>query len=330
MYLLGTYLEASMDDPITPTSQLVRTIPLSQNPAVVYLARLTSDLSKRTMRAALDKIAALDGQDAFTLNWAALRYQHTLAIRAHLAATYAPATANKLLSALRGVLKEAWRLGQMSAEDYQRAVDLENIKAETLPTGRDLNFGEIKALADVCMSDTSPAGVRDAAIIGVLATCGVRRAELASLRVENFDTESGKIIIRRGKGNKDRTVHATNGALDALLDWLGVRGSYPGVLFVPINKGGIVQYGRGMSAQAVYKLLVKRGAEAGLKEFSTHDFRRTFVGDLLDRGVDIATVAKMEGHSDVKTTARYDRRPETTKRDAAGKLHFPYHRRSSL
>ena len=246
-----------------------------------------------------------------------------------LAATYAPATANKLLSALRGVLKEAWRLGQMSAEDYQRAVDVENIKAETLPAGRDLSYGEIKALADVCMNDPSPAGVRDAAIIGVLATCGVRRAELASLRVENFDTESGKIIIRSGKGNKDRTVYATDGALDALLDWLGVRGTHPGALFVPINKGGIVQYGKSMSAQAVYKMLVKRGAEAGVKEFSAHDFRRTFVGDLLDRGVDIATVAKLAGHSDVKTTARYDRRPETTKRDAAGKLHFPYHRRSS-
>ena len=259
-----------MDDAITPANQLIRTIPLSQNAAAVYLARLTSDLSKRTMRAALDKIADLDGQDAFTLNWAALRYQHTLAIRAHLATSYAPATANKLLSALRGVLKEAWRLGQMSAEDYQRAVD-----------------------------------------------------------VENFETESGKIIIRGGKGNKDRTVYATNGALDALLDWLAVRGTHPGALFVPINKGGIVQYGKSMSAQAVYKLLVKRGAEGGVKEFSAHDFRRTFVGDLLDWGVDIATVAKLAGHSDVKTTARYDRRPETTKRNAAGKLHYPYHRRSS-
>ncbi|MEO8393554.1 MAG: integrase, partial [Chloroflexota bacterium] len=176
-----------MNDSISPTHQLVTTTPLSQNPAAVYLARLTSALSRRTMHAALDKIAALDGQDAFSLNWAALRYQHTTAIRARLAADYAPATANKLLSALRGVLKEAWRLGQMNAEDFQRAVDLENIKGQTLPAGRDLSFGEIKALAEVCMSDPSPSGVRDAALIGILATCGLRRAELASLKVENFE-----------------------------------------------------------------------------------------------------------------------------------------------
>jgi len=199
-----------------------------------------------------------------------------------------------------------------------------------LPAGRDLSFGEIKALADVCMKDDSAAGVRDAAIIGVLATCGVRRAELVGIDLADFDTGSGRMVIRGGKGNKDRTVYAANGAQAALIDWLSFRGTDAGALFVPINKGGKVQQGGSMTAQAVHKLLLKRGAEAGVKPFSAHDFRRTFVGDLLDRGVDIATVAKMAGHSDVKTTARYDRRPEETKRDAAGKLHFPYFRRTVL
>lgn len=74
-------------------------------------------------------------------------------------------------------------------------------------------------------------------------------------------------------------------------------------------------------------MLEKRGAQAGLKTFTPHDFRRTFVGDLLAQGVDIATVAKLAGHGDVKTTARYDRHPETVKRDAAAKLHFPYQSR---
>jgi hypothetical protein len=81
--------------------------PLDQHPAAVYLAGL-SEGGRRTMRQALDRIAELvsGGQtDALGLDWAALRFQHTAAIRAELAKDYAPATANKILSALRGVLR---------------------------------------------------------------------------------------------------------------------------------------------------------------------------------------------------------------------------------
>src|SRR5438477_12880557 len=92
---------------------LVAVQPLSadRHPAAVYLASLAPG-SRRTMRQALDAVAGLltSGQaTAETLEWAALRYQHTQAVRAALAARYAPATANKTLAALRGVLREAWR-----------------------------------------------------------------------------------------------------------------------------------------------------------------------------------------------------------------------------
>lgn len=304
-------------------------LPLDQNPAAVYLASLGSANSRRNMGRYLDQIAALIHPDLkrLTFQWAALRYQHTQAIRVQLAGRYAPATVNGMLSALRGVLKECWRLGQMTAEDYQRAVDFANVKGETIPAGRDLSMGEIIALVDICLADTSAAGVRDAAIIGILYTCGLRRSEVAKLTTDDYERESGQLKIIASKGGKSRTVFVTNGAQSALKDWLAIRGDTPGALFTPVNKGGKIVM-KSITDQSVYNLLKKRAAEAGVKDFAAHDFRRTFVGDMLDRGVDIVTVQKIAGHASPTTTGRYDRRPEEVKKQAAQKLHYPYQRRA--
>lgn len=308
---------------------VVPTLSLDRHPVAVYLASLGSERSQRvTAQALRTVVATLTGDDPqqadiLGFDWAALRYPHTAAIRAALMQAYSPATANRLLSALRGVLKEAWRLGYMTAEDYQRAVDVRTIKGETLPAGRELAQGELLALVEACKSEASAAGVRDAAILGLLYTCGLRRAELVALNVEDFDSTSGKLSVRAGKGRKQRSVYVQGGAAQALRDWLRVAGVVAGPLFVPINKGGKLT-NRRMNAQSIYDMLRKRGAQAGVKAFSPHDLRRTFVGDMLDRGVDIATVANIAGHASVDTTRRYDRRPEETKRKAADKLHFPY------
>ncbi len=109
----------------------------------------------------------------------------------------------------------------------------------------------------------------------------------------------------------------------AMEDWLEVRGLKPGPFFLPIRKDGDLELRR-MTTQAVYNLLRKRAAQAGVRNFSPHDLRRTFVSDLLEAGADIAIVAKMAGHANVQTTARYDRRPEEAKRRAASLLDVPY------
>lgn len=307
---------------------LAQTMPLDQRPAAVYLSGLNTASSRRTMRAALDTIAGIlsDGQaDSLSLPWHELRFQHAQAVRAVLAERYKSATVNKLLAALRGALKASWRLGQMSAEDFHLAASVENVKGETLPAGRHIPPGELSALLDNCANDNSAGGIRDAAMIALLYSCGLRRDEVVGLDVGDFDIEAGELVIR-GKGNKERLCHVVNGARAALADWLTIRGDDPGPMFHRIRKGGAIQDGR-LTTQAVYHVLKVRAEKAGVAELSPHDFRRSFVSDLLDAGADIATVAKMAGHANVQTTARYDRRPESAKRAAANLLHVPYRQR---
>jgi len=74
----------------------------------------------------------------------------------------------------------------------------------------------------------------------------------------------------------------------------------------------------------------KRAAEAEVTDVHFHDLRRTFISDLLNKGVDVATVAKLAGHSNPQTTLRYDRRKMETRRRAVSTLHVPYHRRETV
>src|SRR3989337_2388643 len=138
---------------------------------------------------------------AETLPWAGLRYHHAAGIRAALIERYSPATVNKCLSSLRGTLEEAEGLSLMPYEEYRSAVKTLRVgKGETLPKGRALNGGEIRALASVCLNDPAPAGKRDAAILALLFACGLRRAEAVALDMADVDTITGGSTVPGGKG----------------------------------------------------------------------------------------------------------------------------------
>ncbi|MBI5929857.1 MAG: tyrosine-type recombinase/integrase [Chloroflexi bacterium] len=303
---------------------------LDQNPAVIFIASKTSEHSRRTMHRALDSIAQMidPDQDAFQLHWENLRYTHTAVIRTRLIEKgYKPASVNVMLAALRGVLKECWKLGRMTAEDYHRAADIENVKDTTLPAGRELTTGEILALFQVCNHDTdtdgqvTPMGQRDAALIAMLRTTALRRSEVVRLELADYNPMNGRLLIQ-GKGRKERAVYVPESARFYLDHWLSMRGDASGPLLSVIRKGGHITL-NALTPQSVYDILEKRATQAGVKDFSPHDFRRTFAGDMLDRGADIVIVAGIMGHADVNTTRRYDRRPDEAKRKAADLITVP-------
>lgn len=322
-------MDTSLVAPTIPTAVVEYT--LEQNPAAVYLAGLSRG-SRPTMIGALVKIASLltNGKtDYLSVNWAALRFQHTSAIRSRLAEEYSAATANRMLSALRGVLKAAWRLGQMSADDYQRAVDIGRVLGETLPAGRALTGEEISALISACVRDKTPAGARDVAMIAMLRTTGLRRAELCALEMSDYNPADDTLVVH-GKRNKERVAYITNGTKDALRDWLIVRGDKPGPIFCPVNRGKhVVIRQMHHGAISVFNMLRKRSIEAGVVNISPHDLRRTFATDMLDKGEDVLVVSGLLGHASLNTTKKYDRRGEGAKRKAVERISVPYQSRST-
>jgi integrase len=311
---------------INPTSISEHEHPSAdRHPALVYLARLSPG-SRPTQKRALDTLAEIASggrHDLFSFPWADLRYSTAQWLRAILAERYAPSTANRHLAALRGVLREAWRLGHLSAEEFHRAVDLRSVGGERQPAGRSLDRGELRALFDACVADRSPAGARDTALLAVLYAGGLRRAEAVGLDHDDYDAATGALLVRHGKGRKERRVYLNGSARAVLGGWLRLRGDEPGPLFHAVKKGGRIDRTKSISGQAVLYILRRVASRAGVKPFSPHDLRRTFIGDLLDAGADIATVQALAGHANVQTTARYDRRPEEARRQAAELLSIP-------
>jgi integrase/recombinase XerD len=294
------------------------------NPARVYLASLAPG-SYWAVRHSLETVASLlggEGTDPWSYPWWKVRYRDSAAVRAALTQRFAPSTVNRMLSALRCVLKNAWRLGLIDHETYSRAVDVENVKAKTLPRGRAVEQAELRKLFAVCAADPSPAGRRDAAMLAVLYGGGLRRAELCGLDLADLDGGSCTLSVRNGKGRQDRTVYLSPEACGFVKAWMVKRSDEPGALFCPVSNTGEVRLSR-LGGESLWYILRRRQVQAGLEGISPHSLRRSFVTQLLDAGVDVFTVQRLAGHADAVTTARYDRRREEVQRHASAALQLP-------
>lgn len=284
------------------------------SPAIVYLARL-SKRSRVTMAQSLNTIARfLKAKHFIEVPWHKLRYEHTQAIRAAMRELGAHTTANRHLSALKGVLKECWRLGLMSAEDLARATDLEAITGSRPQAGRVLTKAEIDLLLDPASEGLQYPRDRLLVLLGLL--CGMRREEIASLQLKDHHLNGFHVL---GKGNKVRIVPTPFLVEDALERWLEFRDIDPGPLLFHITKTGKIDR-RPLTESGVYYLLKKIGREVGISNFSPHDLRRTYITSLLNAGIDAFIVQELAGHAKPETTKKYDRRGEEAKQAAVDKV----------
>lgn len=301
------------------THPALRLVPAGgdSSPAGVYLAGL-APTGRRVQAAALAHLAGLliPGADVEHFPWGSLTYAHAIEARARLlAAGAAPRTVNRHLSALRGVAREAFRLGLMSAEQEGRLRAVRSVPVHTLPAGRHVGRAELAALFEA-------AGPRDCAILAFLFGCGMRRAELPALLLEDVNLEIGEVRIRGAKGRKDRETALPPGALLAVRAWVAIRGAGPGPLLCPYQ-GGVVGEG-GITPGTVYDAVRRVVRSARVAGLTPHDLRRTYIGEMLEAGVDVVTVQRMVGHADPRTTSAYDRRGGAVRGAAAARLAVPF------
>ncbi|MBV8172434.1 MAG: tyrosine-type recombinase/integrase [Candidatus Eremiobacteraeota bacterium] len=157
--------------------------------------------------------------------------------------------------------------------------------------------------------------VRDRAIMELLYASGMRRAEIAALKISDVDLQTRTIRVM-GKGRKQRLVVINRTTADAIRSYLGVRPRTPDEsLFVGHS-------GRGLSSRHVWEIFRRVHALSGLKApASPHTLRHSFATHLLEHGVDLITIQELLGHASVATTQIYTNVSMEHKRRAYDEAH---------
>lgn len=287
-------------------------------PVAIYLASLAPS-GRPSMLSGLNAVARMvqPGTTAHTLPWRKLRYEHLQALRVRLVEGYGPRSVNRMLAAVRGVLKCAWNLRQMSTDDYHRAVQVKSMRTRELPpSGRALELGEARAVIVACRKAPEPMCWRDQALVTVLYAGGLRRNEASSLDLADYNPKTGAIKVK-GKGGKTRIAYIPADYLDLVEPWrkhCTERNPPAPAMFTSFSRGRPTA--RRLGKKGISHALVKIRERAGVGRFTPHDLRRSFGTHLLDAGADILMVQDLMGHADLSTTKIYDRRGEVGKQRA--------------
>lgn len=172
---------------------------------------------------------------------------------------------------------------------------------------------------------SSPAALRDRALLETMYACGLRASEAVALSLSQLDLDAG-LVRTRGKGSKERIVPIGSAAIASLRAYLergrprlvGLRDEIR--VFVNLRGGAL-------SRQGLYKIVQRHARTAGLDgRMSPHTLRHTFATHLLAGGCDLRSLQEMLGHADIGTTQIYTHLSTERLRD----VYFDAHPRAQV
>ena len=292
------------------------------HPVVAYIGALGSEESRRTAKSALNSVAkTLGAPDAMSFDWTALRAVTLENARQHLLETegQSPKTVQKKISIVKGVMKRAFMEDLIDAAHHAKIQAVDGPRGKRVKkAGRMVAVDELAVLQEYMQSNWgTPQGLRNDAIASCLVAGGLRRDEVAKLRIGDFDPIDCTLLVR-GKGDKERVQPLPGYAADRISAWLRARGVRDDLapMFVEVRTtaDGTFFGGKHLSGQSVYRILTGCIQAAGLRHATPHDLRRTYASILMDIAP-VHDVKDMMGHASVQTTEIYDRRGERRKRD---------------
>lgn len=140
---------------------------------------------------------------------------------------------------------------------------------------------------------------RNRAISFVMLHAGLRVSEVVDLEPEDLDFDEEILRVRNGKGGKSRIVGMNKDLIDALREWIRIRGQ------PKTRKLFVSQRGGPLTADGVEHLFKQLRDKTGIPDLTPHVLRHTFAHDLAERGESLRTIAKMLGHSNINYTRKY-------------------------
>jgi site-specific recombinase XerD len=231
---------------------------------------------------------------------AVLRYRLELEAR-----RLAPATINLRLAAVRRLAYEAADTGLLSTELAAGIRRVKGAKRIGVRLGNWLTVEQGRAL--LAASDACGAkGLRDKAILGVLLGCGLRRSEVADLRLDHLQQREDHWVIADliGKAAHIRTVPVPDWVKAAIDLWTSAARITGGALFRCVTHKGSI-WGAGITEKVVWHIVKDAAAKAGIAKLSPHDCRRTCARLCRAAGGELEQIQFLLGHVSVETTERY-------------------------